>query len=182
MKILFLLSFCFLFFAGFAQDATKTVFKKYAVGQSGCFLYMPGDPGEWKMEKSEDGSEVYTGSVSADGLVFDAIVVSFAEPLTDVSKDDQVAMLISYIDFLKSNFGVESSAGYGKGHKLDGYESASGVIDYWHWADKTQAKIKGWINENSLAVLLVSGSNDPSDSGFTEVFLNGFRFPDATAK
>ena len=36
------------------------------------------------MEKSEDGSEVYTGSVSANGLVFDAIVVSFAEPLAGV--------------------------------------------------------------------------------------------------
>lgn len=181
MKFLVLLSFCFLFLAGYAQNAANEVFKKYAVGNSGCFLYMPGDPGEWKMEKSEDGSEVYTGSVSANGLVFDAIVVSFAEPLAGVSIDDQVTMLISYIDFLKSNFGVESSAGYGKGHKLDGFENANGVIDYWQWADKTQAKIKGWINESNLAVLLVSGSDDPSNKSATEVFLNGFRFPNPTA-
>jgi hypothetical protein len=178
MKRILTLVLIFIVYAASAQENVKASFRKYPIGTTGCNIYFPSEPGEWKIEKSEDGSDVYTNTVEADGLVYDAIVVQFVAPFLNSSREDLETLLISYLDYLYSTMEVAEKVGYGKGQLLQGNTDATGVIDYWKWADGSQGKIKGWITDSHLAVLLVSGTSDPSDKTSTDVFLNGFRFPE----
>jgi hypothetical protein len=159
-----------------AQETVKPSFRKYPVESTGCFLYLLSPPGKWTLEKSEDGSDVYTHSQDVENFSYEVIAVKFADPLTGATREELEALLISYLDFLKGQFEVSESIGYGKGHQLPGDETAVGVLDFWKGTDGGQTKIKGWINEAFLAVLLVSGTTDPSDNTYTDVYLNGFRF------
>ena len=162
-----------------AQETVKPSFRKYPVESTGCFLYLLSPPGEWTIEKSEDGSNVYTHSQEVGNFSYEIIAVKFAVPLSGVPRDEQEALLISYLDFLKSQFGVTETIGYGKGQLLPGDETAIGVLDFWKGSNGSQTKLKGWINENYLAVLLVSGNSDPSDNAYTDLYLNGFRFSES---
>jgi hypothetical protein len=161
-----------------AQESSYSTFRKYAVESTGCFVYLPATPGGWKIEQSEDGSDVYTNSVEAEGLIFDIIVVQFGEPLTGAGAEDLETLLISYLDYLKGAFIIKESVGYGKGQQLPGNEAVVGVLDFWKDSEGNPCKIKGWINETHLAVMMVTGTTDPSENGITDVFLNGFRFPE----
>lgn len=162
-----------------AQETVKPSFRKYPVESTGCFLYLLTPPGNWSVEKSEDGSDVYTHSQEVENFSYDVIAVKFADPLTGAVREELEDLLISYLDFLKGQFEVSESIGYGRGHQLPGDETAIGVLDFWKGADGSQTKIKGWINEGFLAVLLVSGTTDPSENAYTDVFLNGFRFSES---
>ncbi|MFO0749767.1 MAG: hypothetical protein U1F43_29465 [Myxococcota bacterium] len=68
----------------------------------------------------------------------DGIGVRFKEPMAE--GDDLKGVLTSYMDYLKTTFGITGAAGYGLGHRLDSEPEARGVIDFWvdkdgdHWA------------------------------------------------
>jgi len=177
MRFLFLIIQSILAIVVSGQETASTSFRKYPVESTGCFVYLPAAPGEWKLDKSEDGSDVYTLSQEFDGYSFDVIAVKFGNPLTGASHEEMEGLLISYLNYLKSQLGVTESVGYGKGQQLPGNETAIGVLDFWKAPDESQSKVKGWITESHLAVLLVSGNSDPSEKATTNVFLNGFRFP-----
>ena len=48
---------------------------------------------------------------------------------------------------------------------------------YGEDADKEQYAIKGWVDENFIAVLYVS-SMEEMNYNFQNLYLNGFRFPE----
>jgi len=162
----------------FGQEQSSSAFRKYPVGATGCSAYLPETPGDWTVEKSEDGSDVYTLTQVWQGLSLDLIVVQFNVPLSDVPNEELEALLISYLDYLKDSFSITESVGYGKGQLLPGDETAIGVLDFWKDSGGAHSKVKGWINETNLAVLLVTSDTDPSEEGITDLFLNGFRFPE----
>jgi hypothetical protein len=178
MKNFFLACLIFVVYTAQAQDDAKASLRKYPVESTGCSVYLPAPPGEWTVEKSDDGSDVYTVAVLSDDLAFDVIAVQFLEPFSFLSREEQELLLISYLDFLKQQFKVNQSAGYGKGQILPGNDSAAGVLDYWEFDDGSKGKIKGWITETHLAVMLVTGSEDPDGNSVTNLFLDGFRFPE----
>jgi hypothetical protein len=177
MRLLFLIILSLPAILVSGQETASASFRKYPVESSGCFVYLPSAPGEWKLDKSEDGSDVYTLSQEFEGYSFDVIAVKFGNPFSGASHEELEDLLISYLDYLKSQFGVTESLRYGKGQQLPGNESAIGVLDFWKAPDESQSKVKGWITEFHLAVLLVSGNSDPSEKETTDLFLNGFRFP-----
>ena len=178
MKNILSLALILLLYEAQAQDDAKSSFRKYPVESTGCYVYLPAQPGTWTLTKSDDGSEVYTLSVQSDNLVFDVIAVQFLEPINLPTREGKELLLISYLDFLKQQFKVTQSAGYGKGQMLPGNDAAAGVLDYWEFDDGAKGKIKGWITDTHLAVMLVSGSKDPDGNSFTSLFLDGFRFPE----
>lgn len=159
----------------FAQEVPR--FAKYDIGESGMAVYMPGDPGDFELTKSEDGSDVYTGEVTSNDFNFAVIAVKFAEPVGD-NKEDQEALLTSYLDFLQGQLGVVESAGYGYGHTLDSDEKAHGVIDYWADEDGNDWVIKGWIKGDYLAVLCIYGKGEYPYYSVQDMFLQGIRFPE----
>jgi hypothetical protein len=175
---LFLLSILFLAAAAVsAQDAALS-FRKYPITTTGCAVYLPAEPGEWKIEKSVDGLDVITQSVEAGGFNFDVIEVEFGETMSSMTTEDCENLLTAYMDYLKESMKVAGAAGYGRGHRLPDHPDAAGVLDFWQWDDGTKAAVKGWVSRQHLAVLMVSGMSDPSGFPFTELFLNGFRLPE----
>jgi hypothetical protein len=178
MKIIFSIALILSVFAASSQEAAKASFRKYPVASTGCNIYFPAPPDTWTLEKSQDSSDVYTNSVTCENLVFDAIVVKLAQSMDDLSKEEKQDLLISYLDYLKGEFKVTETAGYGRGQILEGNDAATGVLDFWKFDDGSQGKVKAWANDTHLAVLLVSWVSDPSDKSITDVFLNGFRFPE----
>lgn len=177
MKYIFVLVLITVILQVNAQENVKSSFRKYSVESTGCSLYLPQPAGEWDIQKSPDGATVLTNSVASEGFAFDVIAVQFVEPFLSNTSDDMEALLISYLDYLKTQLQVTESVGYGKGHKLPANEDAIGVVDFWRFEDGTQGKIKGWVNSAFLFVLMVSGTDDPSAISATDVFLNGLVLP-----
>ena len=101
------------------------------------------------------------------------ITVKLSEP---VDADGTEDLMIGYLDFLKSQFEVKESAGYGKGHTMESWPKAKGVIDYWKDSAGLEYKVKAWADGNYLAVLLVYGAKEYPNINVQEIFLNGFRF------
>ena len=79
-------------------------------------------------------------------------------------------------DFLKVNFEIIKSVGYGKGHTLASEADAQGVIDYWEDKDHFQWAVKGWIAKDKIAVMLVSGKQEYPNVNTLNLFLDGIRF------
>lgn len=159
-------------------------FSKYPVAGSGCFVYMPADPGEFTASDSEDGSKVYVGEAVQGDFFFAAIVVQLSAPLdaedpvTGWDFDVHYDLMESYLNFLQAQLGVTASAGYGRGHKMESNSMAVGVIDYWQDGEGQQYAVKSWCDPHFLAVLMVYGPGEYPHFNAQEMYLNGFRFPE----
>jgi hypothetical protein len=176
-KIVFLFA---LLYAGMVQAQEVPRFSKYDIGESGCKIYLPADPGEFELTYSEDLSEVYTGESEHGGFNFAVICVRLKEPLgtTETDKELNADMLEAYMDFLKGQFEISGAAGYGRGHVLESNPDATGVIDYWEGEDGTQYAVKGWVDNETIAVLMLYGSEEYPIYNAQQMFLDGFRFPE----
>lgn len=149
---------------------------KMAIGESGCAAYFPEGMPEFELSKSEDGADVYTSEIDVDGFRFACIAVKFVEPFTDSSPDELEDLLINYMDYLKDNFGVTTSAGVGRGHTLESAPDARGVLDYWADADEIQYAVKGWITQRALGIMIIYGATEYPHFNVQQMYLDGFRF------
>ena len=174
LKILIL----FLIVTGFysATNAQTPRFVKYPVMESGTLIYMPSEP-TFDKSYSEDSSEVYTCQVDFGNAQYGAIIVKIKEALGS----DTIAweeLLLSYMEFLSSSaFMLTNVMEPGYGHTLESHPAARGILMYGEDADKKQYAIKGWVDENFIAVLYVS-SMEEMNYNFQNLYLNGFRFPE----
>src|ERR1043165_8483780 len=107
MRLLLLPVLCLLPFCCSAQTL-----KKYNIGKSGCAAYFYCDPGKFDLSFSPDSSKVYTGECKASGATYDVICVEMKETIKELPLAENV--LQEYMDYLKSSFQVNTSAGYGK--------------------------------------------------------------------
>ena len=148
--------------------------KKYDIGSSGCKAYFFCNPGEFEITYSEDSSKVYTGECKSDSLSWGVICVALKEPIAAGSEAED--MLASYLDYLKTAFNITSAAGYGKGHVMNNYADARGMIDYWKDKDGDEWKIKGWTDGKFIAVLYVYAKGKLDETNKVNIFLDGFRF------
>lgn len=157
----------------FAQD-TIPRFKKIPVQKSGCFMYAP-DTLQFDLSYSDDSSAVYTGEWIIGDHRFAAIIVDLNN-VTFESKEEKEDLLMSYMDFLQSSFEITDAVGYGKGHTLENDPTAIGVIDYWMDASADEWAVKGWINDDYIAVLMIYGAGQYPHHSIQEMYLNGIRF------
>jgi hypothetical protein len=149
--------------------------KKYPISASGCSAYFFCDPGTFTFEKSQDSSDVYTAACVAEELTFGIICVKLKYIITDIQVSEST--LISYLDYLKTSFKINSAAGYGKGHRLKNREDTRGIIDYWKDSDGLNWKIKGWTDGKYIVVLFVKTAKDVPETK-ANVFLDGLVLPD----
>lgn len=177
MKHLLLIINMLVFSMGISAQDSGNNLRKFEIGESGCSVYLPASSVDWEKSVSEDGSDVYTGEVTKDGFYHFVIAVKFSEPFTDLTSTELEDLLISYLDYLKGQFSISGSAGYGKGHPVEGNDISAGVIDFWESDDGTQWSVKGQVTRTHIGIVGVYGSSDPSDNPFTNVVLNGFVFP-----
>lgn len=168
----------FLGFGLFAQETKEKVprFHKVAVGSSGTYAYVPDDEEfEVDLSYSPDSSAVYTGEVLCGTYRFAVIVVKL-NGTELVNQEEREDMLVSYMDYLQQTFSIVGAAGYGKGHTLEMYPEATGVIDYWEDEDGDEWVVKGWADTHTLAVLMLYGTGTYPYYNAQDMFLNGFRF------
>lgn len=180
-KSLLLITFFSLSIVVSAQDSGTRI-KKFEIGESGCAVYLPAQEVKWDKSGSEDGSDVYTGEISYNGFNFFVIAVKFKDDFTGSSSDEVENLLISYLDYLKQQFKITGSAGYGKGHYVKGHDVSAGVIDYWKDDEGENWKIKGQITLTNLMVVGVYGAGDPEKEPTASLALDGLVFPAPLSK
>lgn len=148
--------------------------KKYAIGNSGCSLYMFCDPGKFDLSYSDDSSKIHTGECNADNFTYGVICVNLKNTVNEM--DDAEKLLESYLDFLKQLFKIREATGYGMGSRLMEREDTRGIIDYWDDEDKNKWVVQGWTDGKVIAVLYVKGTTHP-DFNKQQVYFKGFRLP-----
>lgn len=150
--------------------------KKYPVGDSGCSAYFFCTPSKFNVSYSDDSSKVYTGDCMAtDSLTYGVICIKLKEKVGDIQQAEDLT--ISYLDYLKTNFDINSAVGYGKGHRLEGKENTRGIIDYWKSKTGNELKIKGWTDGKFIGVLYVYANGSLNETNRVNLFLDGFRLP-----
>lgn len=152
-------------------------FEKVDIAETGAAVYMPRGAGAFEMSLSEDGSEVYTNEIQHGDFFFSVVAVKFVPEMADASAEDLEALLISYLEFLRTQLAVGDAAGVGKGHLKEEVPGARGVIDYWLDAEGTRYAVKGWIDQRMIGVMLLYGPDEYPIYNVQDMFLNGFRFP-----
>lgn len=178
MKPFFVVTLLFLSFFGSAQETEEFHAPRYvkqAISESGVSLYLP-QSDDIGLEKSlsDDSSEVYTMDVEEGGYHYAGIVVKLNGTILE-TYEDREAMLINYMDYLKSVFNILEVAGYGKGHTLESASDAVGVIDYWHDGEDEWA-VKGWATKTHIVILMLYGADEYPNFTSQQMFLDGVRF------
>lgn len=178
MKLFFVVTLMFLSLIGFAQETEEFHAPRYvkqAISESGVSLYLP-QSDDIGLEKSfsDDSSEVYTMDVEESGYHYAGIVVKLNGTILE-TYEDREAMLINYMDFLKTAFTITEVAGYGKGHILESAPGAVGEIDYWY-DEENQWAVKGWATQTHLVILMLYGADEYPNFTSQQMFLDGVRF------
>ena len=153
---------------------TAQSLKKYPISNSGCSLYMYCKPEKFDFDYSEDSSKVYTGECEVADVNYGVICIKLLKPIEGINEAEE--MMISYLDFLKADFHVKSSAGYGKGHILNKNATTRGIIDYWTDTENYKWKVKAWTDGKYIGVLYANTLKELNESK-VNVFLDGFRLP-----
>lgn len=148
--------------------------KKYPVSNSGATVHMYCDPGKFNFDYSQDSSKVYTAECETAGITYGVICIRLLNPIEGLPEAEE--MMISYLDFLKADFHVKKSAGYGKGHVLNKNINTRGIIDYWTDTEEQQWKVKAWTDGKFIGVLFAHSKIELPESK-VNVFLDSFRLP-----
>jgi hypothetical protein len=159
----------------FVNSSQSQGLRKYAISNSGCSLYMYCDPKKFDFDYSEDSSKVYTGECINGEVNYGVICIKLLTPVDDLNKAEE--LMTSYLDFLKADFHVKDSAGYGRGHILNKNEKTKGIIDYWKDTEEQNWKIKAWTDGRYIGVLYAHSKKELPESK-VNVFLDGFRLPE----
>ncbi|MEP6844482.1 MAG: hypothetical protein ABI861_00695 [Panacibacter sp.] len=165
-----------LFFCCFIQFVNAQALKKYDIGNSGCKAYFFCEPDAAVKSYSEDSSAIFSMECLADDLHYGLICVKYNSAVLPVH--DAENLMIQYVDYLKEEFKIKESTGYGKGDTMSSNENATGIIDYWKDEEGAEWKIKSWTDGRFIGFLYVyaNGKLD-TDNTKIDIFLNGFRFP-----
>ncbi|HEX4877672.1 MAG TPA: hypothetical protein VFV31_13440 [Chitinophagaceae bacterium] len=152
-----------------AQDPARV-----AISTTGCTVEVFCFPGRFDAYDLEDGSTVYADDCEKEGVTYGIYCVRLKKPIADL--DAAQDTMVTYLDFLKLDYGIVKGKGYDKGHKLKKQDNTRGIYDTWEDAEKNKWKIKAWTNGNFICVLHVHSAKELPDKK-TEIFLEGLRFP-----
>ena len=152
-----------------AQDASKV-----AISNTGCTVQVFCFPGRFDSYDLEDGSTVYADDCEKDGVTYGIYCVKLKKTITDLAAAEDT--IITYLNFLKLDYGLVKGKGYDKGHKLNKNEATLGVFDSWEDADKNKWKIKAWTNGSFICILYMFSGKELPDKK-SEIYLEGLRFP-----
>jgi hypothetical protein len=155
-----------------AQSLKKVPIRDSA-GNSGCYVYTYCDF-RFETEYSNDSSLVYVSECVKDEVSYGVICVKLQQPSDNLDRAEE--SLISYLDYLKTSFNIQKSAGYGKGHRLAKNENTRGVLDYWEDNEKNKWKIKAWTDGKYIGVLYGYSAKELNETKLN-VYLESFRFP-----
>lgn len=161
---------CFISQGIYAQQTPATV----AISNTGCTVQVYCFPGRFDTYDLEDGSTVYADDCEKEGITYGIYCVKLKKAIGN--PDAAADTAISYLDFLKLDFGIVKANGYDKGHVLNKDQQTRGVYDSWEDADKHKWNVKAWTNGQFICVLYMHSLAELPEKKCA-VFLEGIRFP-----
>ncbi len=167
---LLLILFCTSLTVCFSQQTPATV----PISNTGCTVQVFCFPGRFDAYELEDGSAVFADDCTIEGATYGIYCVKLKKPLTNLETALDTA--ITYLDFLKLDYGIVKAKGYGKGYRLNKDVKTAGIKDTWEDADNNKWKVKAWTNGNFICVLYVFSAKELPEKKI-EIFLEGLRFP-----
>lgn len=168
-RLFFLMALTACYVNSFAQDPAKV-----AVSNTGCTIQVYCFPGRFDAYEIEDGSTVYADDCEKNGVTWGVYCVKLKNPVTNLDAAEDT--VITYLEFLKVDYGIVKSKGYDKGHKLNKDNSTRGIFDTWEDAEKNKWKVKAWTNGVFICIMHVHSAKELPDKK-TGIFLEGLRFP-----
>jgi hypothetical protein len=158
-------------FAGLGSHAQSL--KKYPVSNTGCSVYMFCDPKRFIADIDDaDSSNVYTSECFNGDVKYGVMCIQLRKP---INLNNAESELIERLDFMKADFSVTDSAGYGRGLQLSNNPNTRGVLDYWKDSESNHWKIKAWTDGKFIAILYAVGKTELPEQK-VNVFLEGIRF------
>lgn len=170
MRPILLLISCFACFINSFGQKASTV----AISTTGCTVEVFCFPGRFDAYELEEGSTVFADDCEYDDVNYGIYCVQLKNPISDLNNAEDT--VISYLDFLKLDYGIVKSKGYDKGHKLNKDKNTRGVYDSWEDLEKNKWKIRAWTDGKFICILHMHSKKELPDKK-ADVFLNGIRFP-----
>lgn len=150
--------------------------KYQKIGECACEVMLPDGATFEPTTKSEDGSDVYQGSVKSGDFEYGVIAVKFGPDAQGGTKEDQLGMLEGYMEYLKTQLKITGAVGYGRGHTLrENAPDYNGMIDYWQDEAKAQYEVVGWTNGKMLVFQYVVGPTSFPNASYKDVLFHSFR-------
>ena len=153
-----------------AQQTPATV----AISTTGCTVQVYCFPGRFDAYDLEDGSTVFADDCEKERITYGIYCVKLKNPIQNLTAAQDT--VITYLDFLKADYGIVKAAGYDKDHLLNSNTDTRGIFDTWQDIDHNTWKIKAWTNGNYICVMQMHSIKEMPEKKVT-VFLDGLRFP-----
>lgn len=145
-----------------------------SISTTGCTLDVYCLPGRFDTYDLEDGSTVFADDCEKDGVSWGIYCVKLKNPIADLEAAQDT--LVTYLDFLKLDYGIVRASGYDKGHRLNKNDSTRGIFDTWDDAEKNKWKVKAWTDGRFICVLHAHSEKELPEKK-TELFFESLRFP-----
>jgi hypothetical protein len=155
--------------------AQTTPFKNYSINNTGYGALFPADPGKADFSMNNSELEEYTMEVSSNGKRYGLQLVLLGTNFLNSEKETLESLLVSYMQLLKLSYDVTSSIGYIREQKHPVNTDANGILDFWEDEHGAQWAVKGWVDNNALAVLYVH-TRSAAGMKVPYEFLDGFAF------
>ncbi len=172
MRSLLTLLFIFLSLGLFAQSSSLAKQKRIPIGKTGC-TYLNFCDTPFKLDHTSDSSRVYTVECDQSDITYGLICVQLRNPYPDLALAED--MMIAYVEFLKKNFTITSTAGYSKGYRLNDSDSTRGITDYWEDSEGDKWKVRAWTDGKYIG-FMYAYSQKPIAEAKVDEYFEGFRF------
>lgn len=171
-KLFFIFLLLAVYEAGSSQSLKKVLIQNTG-NSTGCSVYAFCNL-TFENSYSDDSSMVFTAECNKDSVSFGVICVKLHEAIENLN--DAEELTAKYLDYLKSSFSIQKSAGYGKGNQLRNNANTRGITDYWEDKEKNSWKVKAWTDKKYIAVLYAYSARSLPETRI-DVFLNSMNFP-----
>jgi len=164
-----------------SAGAQNQQLKSYPVDKTDYSALFPANPGKAEVSLSDNELEVFSLEVEFNADRYGLVMVLLQDKFTNSDKETLENLLISYMEFMKLANDITSSIGYIKGQVNASNTNATGIQDFWEDESGAQWAVRGWIDNNVLAVLFIH-STKPESLQVNYTFLDGFNFKKTVAK
>jgi len=149
--------------------STSRKFKNYFIGDTGCSALM--FTNQFKKSLTPSGDIFYFSEFTEKDVTYGIICIQLKQQY-EIAETS--GMLANYINKLRAPYFILHNTGLGQASDWN-HVSSIALVDYWQDGDQQDWKVKGYANENTLAILYVK------NIGHVEVkkqdlFLDGFHF------
>lgn len=144
------------------------------ISNTGCTMQVYCFPGRFDTYDLADGSTAYADDCEIEEVTYGIYCVKLKNPIPDLDAAEDT--VVTYLDFLKLDYGIVKSKEYDKGDRLNKNNKTRGIHDTWEDGEKNRWKIKGWTDGNFIVVLYMYSSKELPEKK-QDIYLDGLRFP-----